>query len=192
MTFKQLTSPAVRDWCHKKSEERSKTGATFSKEDLMKEFNEWFNANIDLINESAGSIEGTKTGTKYSLDDILKDYKDALTGIAGSVAEDNTGPVSKETIKALESKDYAKVWRFLKRDIEADTFGRLIPRVYADDFIEFVNDVMNHKYDSEDKKYGVIDLNVLENLKIKMEVGIEDNEPFENFKNDILRDMRKM
>ena len=190
MTFKQLTSPAVRDWCHKKSVQLQE-GAEFSREDIMNEFKEWFNANIDLINESAESIEGAKTGTKYSLDDILKDYKDALTGIAGSGAEDKTGPVSKETIKALASKDYVKVWSFLKRDIKADTFGRLIPRVYADDFIEFVNDVMHHKYDSEDKKYGVIDLNVLENLKIKMEVGIEDNEPFENFKNDILRDMRK-
>lgn len=183
-------SPAVREWCHKKSEE-SKAGTKFSKEDLMKEFNEWFNANIDLINESAGSIEGAKTGTKYSLDDILKDYKDALTGIAGSVAEDNTGPVSKETIKALESKDYAKVWRFLKRDIEADESGCLIPRVYANDFIKFVDDVMNGQYDSEDKKYGVIDLDILENLKVQMEVGVENNEPFKNFKADILRGMRK-
>ena len=105
MTFKQLTSPAVREWCHKKSEE-SKAGAKFSKEDLMKEFNEWFKANIDLINESAESVEGAKTGTKYSLDDILGDYKDALVGIAGSGAEDKSGPVSKETIKALASKDY--------------------------------------------------------------------------------------
>ena len=157
----------------------------------MKEFNEWFKANIDLINESAESVEGAKTGTKYSLDDILRDYKDALVGIAGSGAEDKSGPVSKETIKALASKDYVKVWRFLKLDIDADTFGRLVPRVYAKDFIEFVNGVMNHKYDSENKKYGVIDLDILENLKVKMEVGAEYNEPFENFKNDILRDMRK-
>lgn len=89
MTFKQLTSPAVRDWCHKKSEE-SKAGAEFSKEDLTKEFKEWFNANIDLINESAKSIEEAKTGTKYSLDDILKDLKEALTGIAESGTEDKT------------------------------------------------------------------------------------------------------
>ena len=191
MTFKQLTSPAVRDWCHKKSEERSKTGATFSKEDLMKEFNEWFKANIDLINESAESVEGAKTGTKYSLDDILKDYKDALVGIAGDDAEDKSGLVSKETIKALASKDYVKVWSILKRGIKDGTFGRLIPSVYADDFIKFVDEVMNHKYDSENKNYGVIDLDILENLKVKMEVGAEDNEPFENFKNDILRDMRK-
>ena len=190
MTFKQLTSPAVRDWCHKKSEE-SKAGVEFSKEDLTKEFKEWFKANIDLINESAESVEGAKTGTKYSLDDILKDYKDALVGIAGDDAEDKSGLVSKETIKALESKDYAKVWRFLKRDIEADESGCLIPRVYANDFIKFVDDVMEGNSDSENKKYGVIDLDILENLKVQMEVGAEDNEPFENFKNDILRDMRK-
>lgn len=79
----------------------------------------------------------------------------------------------------------------MKCDIQADRFGCLIPRVYADDFIKFVDDVIKGQYDSEDKKYGVIDLNIMENLKVKMEVGVENNEPFKNFKADILRDMRK-
>lgn len=51
MTFKQLTSPEVREWCHQKSVQIEE-GAEFSREDIMNEFKEWFKTNENNINES--------------------------------------------------------------------------------------------------------------------------------------------
>ena len=51
MTFKELTSPAVREWCHQRSL-RIEEGESHSRENIMEDFSEWFNKNRDAINQS--------------------------------------------------------------------------------------------------------------------------------------------
>ena len=51
MTLKELTSPAVMDWCHQMSI-RINEGYKISHDDIISEFHEWFESNRDAINKS--------------------------------------------------------------------------------------------------------------------------------------------
>lgn len=66
MTLKELTSPAVREWCHQMSL-KIEEGVSLSKEDIMEDFSVWFKDNRDAINKSI--ITEAKKDYDYEVDD---------------------------------------------------------------------------------------------------------------------------
>lgn len=115
-------------------------------------------------------------------------------------AKDHWDAINRRAAVIEIAPDYPTVWGWLKRKLVAEIDGgvaekdRLIPSVYAEDFISFVDDVMAGKHNSLNGKdiYGVINFGTIANLSEMMEIGVEDGEPFENFKRDILLIMKKL
>lgn len=95
--------------------------------------------------------------------------------------------------------DYPTVWGWLKKKLQyeiennIDDSLRLIPSIYVEDFIKFVDEIMEGKHNSLDGKkvYGVINFGTIADMNEMMTVGVADGEPFDSFKSDILREMRK-
>lgn len=114
-------------------------------------------------------------------------------------AKDHWEALSRRLMVVEIAPDYPTVWGWLKKKLRAEIDSsakeedRLIPSVYVEDFISFVDDVMEGKHNSLDGKevYGVINFGTIANMHARMEIGVEDGDPFENFERYILYEMRK-
>lgn len=115
-------------------------------------------------------------------------------------ARDHWEAISRRMSVIEVAPDYPTIWGWLRKKLVAEIDGgvaekdRLIPSVYVEDFIKLVDDIMDGKYNSLNGKdiYGVINFGTIANVCAMMEVGVEDGEPFDNFKRQILSIMKKI
>lgn len=92
---------------------------------------------------------------------------------------------------------YRTIWEWLKKKIIANKDdasipdeSKLVPPRYVDEFVQFVSDIMDGYYNDGKNTYGVIDYGRLATFMEQMWHPRGD-EPFDNYKDEILESMRK-